>query len=486
MSGNVQRFGEASVAGEAEAATTDEAQSTSATTTARRGPQVAANIHHRTSHFSAVENMLLAQRRLLGQGVMPPLWQQQQQHQTNMNPAAFLPEQSSYQNSSQRRIAILQRLNDIAREQQEIEQARAVLMRQQQQQQQQQQRYQGRFDNAVLSFPQQQQTNHATSSVASSNDPAATRIAPSQISGRVARPSLFSCALDGGLVGSSAQPPASMRMSSLQEEKIGSIIKQGEGSKRTSKRRTRPPAAKNQNVQKEMSIDIDAAGDAVAREGENKVEEEEDEASEKKRVTFPLKLYQLLQDVERDGNSHIISWQPNGTSFAVRRPKEFVAKLMPKYFGGGTKMNTFQKQLNLYSFKRINSGKDKGAYFHKDFVKGKPEECKSIKRQHMTRSKKPLRPSSASVASGASSSRRPGVGFNAATALQLQQQDGMQHSGSILGYPNLEMDRIRRTQLLSSSMHHDNRLDRISGAITSSRYQEQQDEEGKLETQYPN
>lgn len=46
---------------------------------------------------------------------------------------------------------------------------------------------------------------------------------------------------------------------------------------------------------------------------------------------FPQKLYQVLEQVETDGMSHIISWQPHGRCFVIHKPKQFAASVMPKY-----------------------------------------------------------------------------------------------------------------------------------------------------------
>lgn len=96
---------------------------------------------------------------------------------------------------------------------------------------------------------------------------------------------------------------------------------------------------------------------------------------------FPLKLHNMLSQIEDDGLSSVISWQPHGRAFVVRNPAEFSKRVMPKYFKQ-TKFASFQRQLNLYGFRRITSGRDKGGYYHKLFVRG----CRSLC-QHMLRIK---------------------------------------------------------------------------------------------------
>jgi len=94
---------------------------------------------------------------------------------------------------------------------------------------------------------------------------------------------------------------------------------------------------------------------------------------------FPEKLHLMLSSVERDGNSHIVSWQTHGRCFVVHRPKEFVSLVMPVYFRQ-TKLTSFQRQLNLYGFCRLTSGRDRGGYYHELFLRGRPFLCKRMMR----------------------------------------------------------------------------------------------------------
>jgi hypothetical protein len=87
----------------------------------------------------------------------------------------------------------------------------------------------------------------------------------------------------------------------------------------------------------------------------------------------------------------------------VHKPKDFVEKIMPKYFNQ-TKVSeneywdscaqignisffsvlqyaSFQRQLNLYGFSRLSHGKDKGAYYHMCFVRGQRNLCRNMVRQ---------------------------------------------------------------------------------------------------------
>ena len=133
----------------------------------------------------------------------------------------------------------------------------------------------------------------------------------------------------------------------------------------------------------------------------------EDKSADVKRPRepFPLKLYRILYEAEKNGQSDIISFLPHGRAFTVHKSKEFIRDIMPKYFAAG-RMNTFLKQLNLYFFVRITDGKDKGAYRHPKFARGKRHLCKKIKRKRTTNlpSKEEMAATAACVASAA-----PGV-----------------------------------------------------------------------------
>ena len=94
---------------------------------------------------------------------------------------------------------------------------------------------------------------------------------------------------------------------------------------------------------------------------------------------FPLKLHNLL---ESDQWSDIISWQPHGRCFVLHKPKDFLDEVMPHHFRQ-TKLTSFQRQLNLYGFCRLTSGRDKGGYYHELFLRGKPLLCQRMVRMRI-------------------------------------------------------------------------------------------------------
>lgn len=95
-------------------------------------------------------------------------------------------------------------------------------------------------------------------------------------------------------------------------------------------------------------------------------------------ASFPMKLYMMLEQVEADGNAHIVSWQPHGRCFVVHEPELF-KELLPRYFSL-SKVSSFQRQLNLYDFTRLTRGKDKGGYYNEFFLRGKAHLLNKIQR----------------------------------------------------------------------------------------------------------
>lgn len=96
--------------------------------------------------------------------------------------------------------------------------------------------------------------------------------------------------------------------------------------------------------------------------------------------TFPGTLYFILLHSEENGTSHIISWQPHGRSFIIHDQKKMVNQVLPKYFNQ-TKYSSFQRQLNVYGFTKLDNGLDRGGYYHEYFLRGRPDLLTKIRRQ---------------------------------------------------------------------------------------------------------
>jgi hypothetical protein len=92
---------------------------------------------------------------------------------------------------------------------------------------------------------------------------------------------------------------------------------------------------------------------------------------------FPWKLHELLEEKGK-GHSSVVSWLPDGKAFKVHKKEVFCDELMPVFFNS-SKYKTFQRSLNLWGFKSVVRGTDKGAcYQHKFFVRGNADLCKNM------------------------------------------------------------------------------------------------------------
>merc|ERR1712157_176565 len=92
-------------------------------------------------------------------------------------------------------------------------------------------------------------------------------------------------------------------------------------------------------------------------------------------IKFPIKLFEILQKCEMNGDSSIISWLPNGMGFKVHN-KNDLERILPKYFSHPIQRRSFFRQINIYGFKRVRDGE----YFHKSFRRDHPELLDMIER----------------------------------------------------------------------------------------------------------
>merc|ERR1712157_348009 len=92
-------------------------------------------------------------------------------------------------------------------------------------------------------------------------------------------------------------------------------------------------------------------------------------------IKFPIKLFEMLQKCEMNGDSSIISWLPNGMGFKVHN-KNDLERILPKYFSHPIQRRSFFRQINIYGFKRVRDGE----YFHKSFRRDHPELLDMIER----------------------------------------------------------------------------------------------------------
>lgn len=98
-------------------------------------------------------------------------------------------------------------------------------------------------------------------------------------------------------------------------------------------------------------------------EDDAEVTEDQDEKGKKGKgayvETFPQKLFRMIEEADTEGKEDVVSFFPHGRAFAIHKPRTFITEFMPRYFST-SRMSSFQRQLNLYGFRRITEGRDKG------------------------------------------------------------------------------------------------------------------------------
>lgn len=99
-------------------------------------------------------------------------------------------------------------------------------------------------------------------------------------------------------------------------------------------------------------------------------------SSKKRPPVFPKRLYDMLEDADRGGYSHIISWMPDGESFKIHvdgsvdeEDEKAIVEILKRTFNQ-TRFKSFLRQLQLYGFERIYKGPRRGECRHKLLVRG--------------------------------------------------------------------------------------------------------------------
>lgn len=85
----------------------------------------------------------------------------------------------------------------------------------------------------------------------------------------------------------------------------------------------------------------------------------------------------MLENAERDGYSHVISWMPDGKSFKIHvdgsldeEDEKAIIEILKRTFKQ-TRFKSFLRQLQLYGFERICKGPRRGECKHGLFVRGR-------------------------------------------------------------------------------------------------------------------
>ncbi|KAL7574003.1 hypothetical protein ACA910_002004 [Epithemia clementina (nom. ined.)] len=98
------------------------------------------------------------------------------------------------------------------------------------------------------------------------------------------------------------------------------------------------------------------------------------------RLNFPGKVYSMLEEVELQERTDVISFVDNGRAFQIHNQDVFEKHVMPLFFAS-CRMPSFQRQLHMYGFRRINHEPFVGAYTHPDFIKSRKDLLTGIQRR---------------------------------------------------------------------------------------------------------
>jgi hypothetical protein len=135
-------------------------------------------------------------------------------------------------------------------------------------------------------------------------------------------------------------------------------------------------------------------------------------AREGLRLSFPCKLFAMLDDAEEKGFRHIASWNAEGNGFMVHDSAAFLKTIIPQYFNQ-TKYKSFQRQLSLYGFTRIAAGRRKGLRFHSNFTRGSKQLCKQMR---------PITKESKSISACSSTSKEASSGASSSSTSNTHTQ----------------------------------------------------------------
>ncbi|CAM9707500.1 unnamed protein product [Ectocarpus sp. 4 AP-2014] len=113
---------------------------------------------------------------------------------------------------------------------------------------------------------------------------------------------------------------------------------------------------------------------------------------------FPSKLYEILEGENPD----IVGWTATGRGFEVRDHARLSSEVLGRFFKQD-KFSSFQRQLNLYGFRKITKGSESGSYQHPHFRRGERTTLLTIRRSTKAspaRAAVPVSPVSAGTGTG--------------------------------------------------------------------------------------
>ena len=89
---------------------------------------------------------------------------------------------------------------------------------------------------------------------------------------------------------------------------------------------------------------------------------------------FLTKVSQMLDDADPS----VVEWAPTGLTFLIKQPEVFAETVLPQYFRH-SKLSSFVRQLNSYSFNKLRYDVSRGLpegwleFRHPEFTRDRPE-----------------------------------------------------------------------------------------------------------------
>jgi hypothetical protein len=117
-------------------------------------------------------------------------------------------------------------------------------------------------------------------------------------------------------------------------------------------------------------------------------------------MNFPSKLYQII---EQESEKGIIEWNETGLAFRINNHKRLEQEVLPKHFKHAH-FTSVKRQLNLYGFKYMHRGENKGCFYNVQFRRGSFEQAKSIVRYSVHKKKEIVQPVKPAASSSSSKS----------------------------------------------------------------------------------
>eukprot|EP00903_Cladosiphon_okamuranus_P007768 g7523.t1 len=90
---------------------------------------------------------------------------------------------------------------------------------------------------------------------------------------------------------------------------------------------------------------------------------------------FPYILHDLLKNEPKS----VVTWTRTGTAFGILDNEAFGRDVLSSYFKHN-KFSSFQRQLNLYGFRKIVKGRESGCYMHPSFLRDRPDLLSEVRR----------------------------------------------------------------------------------------------------------